>query len=117
MLQRDYAFRINKIQQLLGGMKDRAEEMRLWGYPDEFTAGLAELYAEINRLQDLRNATKTVGKTASAKQRRLLREAEQKATMVRQTIRARLPKEDWNRFGFYEGETAGHKGEKTGCGA
>lgn len=109
MIKYDFAYRINKLEQLLSGMKSRAEEMALWGYPEEFINELSGLCAEIKRLQDVRNANKAAGMAATAQQQQLLREAESKATMVRQSVRSRLPKEDWNLFGFYQGETAKSK--------
>ena len=109
MLKRDFSFRINKIKQLLGGMKARAAEAAVWGYPAEFTDGLSKIYDELVRLQDERNANITAGKAATSKQQLLLQEAENQATMVRHSIRSRLPKSDWNQFGFYSGETAAAK--------
>lgn len=106
MLKYDFASRINKIEQLLSGMEARAEEIALWGYPAEFISDLNGLCTEIKRLQDVKNANKAEGMTATTQQQQLLREAEGKATMIRQSVRSRLPKEDWNLFGFYHGETA-----------
>ncbi len=106
MIKNDFAYRINKLEQLLSGMEARAEELALWGYAAEFTSDLSALCAEIKRLQDVKNANKAAGMTATTQQQQLLREAESKATMVRQSVRSRLPKEDWNLFGFYQGETA-----------
>lgn len=109
MLKKDFSFRINKIKQLLGGMKARADEVAVWGYTAEFIEGLSKIYDELNQLQDVRNANITAGKAATAKQQQLLQEAEKQATMVRQSIRSRLPEADWNQFGFYPGETAAAK--------
>ena len=105
MLQRNFSFRINKIKQLLGGMKARATEIAAWGYPAEFTEELSKTYDELVQLQDDRNANIAAGKAITVKQQELLLEAEKKATMVRQSVRSRLPKADWNHFGFYLGET------------
>ena len=109
MIKQDFAFRINKIHQLLGGMRARMEEMALWGYPAEFINTLAAYYTELVRLQDERNANKAAGRAATARQRQTLRAAEKMATMVRQSIRSRLPKADWNQFGFYAGEYSAAK--------
>ncbi len=105
MLQRNFSFRINKIKQLLGGMKARATEIVAWGYPAEFIEELTGAYADLVRLQDERNANITAGKAITVKQQELLQKAEKMATMVRQSVRSRLPKSDWNQFGFYLGET------------
>lgn len=112
MRKYDFAYRINKLDQLISGMKARAEEMALWGYPAEFASDLSALCVEIKRLQDVKNANKAAGMTATAQQQQMLYEAETKATMVRQSVRSRLPKEDWNLFGFYQGETAGAKSKE-----
>ena len=109
MLKRDFSFRLNKIKQLLGGMTARATEVDAWGYPAEFTDGLAKIYDELVQLQDERNANITASKAATRKQQQLLQEAEKQATMVRQSVRSRLPKSDWNQFGFYPGETVAAK--------
>ena len=106
MLKRDFSFRINKIKQLLGGMKARATEVAAWGYPAEFIEELTGDYATLVQLQDDRNANITEGKAITVKLQELLLEAEKQATMVRQSVRSRLPKSDWNQFGFYPGETA-----------
>ena len=106
MVKRNFSFRINKIKQLVGGMKARAEEAATWGYPAEFIEELDSAYTELVYLQDNRNANITAGKAITAKQQDLLEKAEKKATMVRQSVRSRLPKSDWNQFGFYSGETA-----------
>ncbi len=105
MLQRNFSFRINKIMQLLGGMKARATEIVAWGYPAEFIEELTGAYADLVQLQDARNANITAGKVITVKQQELLQKAEKMATMVRQSVRSRLPKSDWNQFGFYSGET------------
>jgi hypothetical protein len=106
MLKRDFSFRINKIKQLLGGLKARTEEAAAWGYSAEFIVSLSTIHDELTRLQDVRNTNITEGKAATAKQQQLLLEAEKQATMVRQSIRSRLPESDWNQFGFYPGETS-----------
>ncbi len=106
MLKRDFSFRINKIKQLLGGMKARATEAATWGYPAEFIEELTGDYATLIQLQDERNANITANKAISIKQQALLGKAEKMATMVRQSVRSRLPRSDWNQFGFYWGETA-----------
>ncbi len=104
MIKQNFAFRINRIHQLMGGMRARMEEMALWGYSAEFISALTAHYTELVRLQDERNANKAAGVAATAKQRQTLRAAEKMATMVRQSVRSRLPKADWNQFGFYAGE-------------
>jgi hypothetical protein len=106
MIKRNFAFRVNKLKQLLGGMAARATDIAAWGYPAEFTAGLSTLYDQLVQLQDERNANITAGKAITVKLQELLLEAEKQATMVRQSVRSRLPKSDWNQFGFYPGETA-----------
>ena len=106
MLKRDFSFRINKIKQLLGGMKARATEVAAWGYPAEFIEELTGAYATLIQLQDERNANITASKAISLKQQELFGKAEKMATMVRQSVRSRLPRSDWNQFGFYWGETA-----------
>ena len=106
MLKRDFSFRINKIKQLLGEMTARADEVAAWGYSADFTDGLSKIYDDLVQLQDERNANIAVGKAATVKQQQLLQEAEKQATMVRQSVRSRLPKSDWNQFGFYSGETS-----------
>jgi hypothetical protein len=106
MVKRDFAFRINKIKQLLGGMTARADEVASWGYSADFVAGLSKTYDDLVLLQDERNANIAAGKAATVKQQQLLQEAENQATMVRQSVRSRLPKSDWNQFGFYSGETS-----------
>jgi hypothetical protein len=116
MLKRDFSFRINKIKQLLGGMKTRPTELAAWGYPADFTDGLSSIYDELVQLQDERNANITAGKAATVKQQGLLQEAEKQATMVRQSVRSRLPKSDWNQFGFYPGETATAKSDEPAAG-
>jgi hypothetical protein len=109
MLKRDFSFRINKIKQLLGGMKARADEVASWGYSTDFVAGLSKSYDDLVQLQDERNANIAAGKAATVKQQQLLQEAEKQATMVRQSVRSRLPQSDWNQFGFYLGETVAAK--------
>jgi hypothetical protein len=109
MLKRDFSFRINKIKQLLGGLKARADEVAAWGYPAEFIEGLSTIHDQLTQLQDERNANITAGKEATRKQQQLLQTAEKQATMVRHSIRSRLPQSDWNQFGFYPGETAAAK--------
>ena len=109
MLKRDFSFRINKIKQLLGGMQARADEVAAWGYPADFVDGLSKIYDQLVQLQDERNANIAAGKAATVKQQQLLQEAEKQATMVRQSVRSRLPKSDWNLFGFYPGETVAAK--------
>ena len=105
MVKRDFAFRINKIKQLLGGMKARNTEVATWGYPADFIDDLTGTFADLVQLQDARNANITAGKGITVKQQGLLQKAEKMATMVRQSVRSRLPKSDWNQFGFYSGET------------
>ncbi len=117
MVKRNFSSRIHKIKQLLGGMKARATEIVAWGYPAEFIEELTGAYADLIQLQDERNANITAGKAITVKQQELLGKAEKMATMVRQSVRSRVPKSDWNQFGFYSGETAEAKdpeGESAG---